>query len=65
VSCLPPVLVTETHPDAASLGWEQFAELVAKVNLPVYALGGMTESSLTIARQSGGQGIAAIRAFLD
>ncbi|MDI1277098.1 Nudix family hydrolase [Methylobacter sp.] len=62
---LAPVLATQTHPGAASLGWEQFAELVAKVNLPVYALGGMTESSLTTSQQSGGQGIAAIRAFLD
>lgn len=62
---LAPVLATQTHPGAASLGWEQFADLVAQVNLPVYALGGMTESSLTIARQSGGQGIAAIRFFLD
>jgi 8-oxo-dGTP diphosphatase len=62
---LAPVLATQTHPGAASLGWEQFADLVAKVNLPVYALGGMTESSLTTAQQSGGQGIAAIRAFLD
>jgi len=61
---LASVLATQTHPGAASLGWEQFAELVAKVNLPVYALGGMTESSLSTARQSGGQGIAAIRAFL-
>ncbi|MCK9638163.1 MAG: Nudix family hydrolase [Methylobacter tundripaludum] len=62
---LAPVLATQTHPGAASLGWEQFADLVAKINLPVYALGGMTESNLTTARQSGGQGIAAIRAFLD
>lgn len=62
---LAPVLPTQTHPGAASLGWEQFSDLVAKVNLPVYALGGMTESSLSSARQSGGQGIAAIRAFLD
>jgi len=62
---LAPVLATQTHPGAASLGWEQFADLVAKVNLPVYALGGMTESSLPKARQSGAQGIAAIRAFLD
>jgi len=62
---LAPVLATKTHSGAASLGWKQFAELAAQVNLPVYALGGMTESSLTTARQSGGQGIAAIRAFLD
>jgi len=62
---LAPVLATQTHPGTASLGWEQFADLVAKVNLPVYALGGMTEPSLITARQSGGLGIAAIRAFLD
>lgn len=61
---LAPVLATQTHPGAASLGWEQFADLVVKVNLPVYALGGMTESTLITAQQSGGQGIAAIRAFL-
>lgn len=62
---LAPVLATQTHPDAASLGWAKFADLVAHVNLPVYALGGMTGSSLTTAGQSGGQGIAAIRFFLD
>jgi 8-oxo-dGTP diphosphatase len=62
---LAPVLATQTHPEATSLGWAQFTELVSKVNLPVYALGGMTTSSLSVARQSGGQGIAAIRAFLD
>jgi 8-oxo-dGTP diphosphatase len=62
---LAPVLATLTHPDAISLGWEQFADLVAKVNLPVYALGGMDESSQVIARQNGGQGVAAIRAFLN
>jgi 8-oxo-dGTP diphosphatase len=62
---LAPVLATLTHPDAIALGWEQFADLVAKVNLPVYALGGMHESSLDAARQSGGQGVAAIRAFLS
>jgi 8-oxo-dGTP diphosphatase len=62
---LAPVLATQTHPGAPSLGWKQFAELVAEVNLPVYALGGMTTSSLITARQCGGQGIAAIRAFLE
>lgn len=61
---LAPVLPTQTHPDAKPLGWTQFAEWVCEVNLPVYALGGMTESSLATARQSGAQGIAAIRAFL-
>lgn len=62
---LAPVLPTQTHPGATTLGWEQFADLVAQVNLPVYALGGMTEASLDRVRLRGGQGIAAIRAFLD
>ncbi|WAK02827.1 Nudix family hydrolase [Methylobacter sp. YRD-M1] len=62
---LAPVLPTKTHPGKQVLGWQQFAELVSKVNLPTYALGGMSLSCLTTARQAGGQGIAAIRAFLD
>ncbi len=62
---LAPVLATATHPGAETLGWERFSEWVATVSLPVYALGGMTESCLITARQGGAQGIASIRAFLD
>ncbi len=61
---LAPVLATKTHPETEPLGWEQFARLVSQVNLPVYALGGLSESSLDMACQAGGQGVAAIRAFL-
>ena len=60
---LAPVLVTKTHPETEPLGWEQFARLVSQVNLPVYALGGLSESGLDMARQAGAQGVAAIRAF--
>jgi len=61
---LAPVLATKTHPETEPLGWEQFAQLVSQVNLPVYALGGLSESGLEMARQAGAQGVAAIRAFL-
>lgn len=61
---LAPVLPTPTHPDVRALGWDKFAVLVAQTNLPVYALGGMSKSDLPIAQNLGGQGIAAIRAFL-
>lgn len=61
---LAPVLATQTHPETAPLGWGQFTQLVSQVNLPVYALGGLSDSSLAMARQAGAQGIAAIRAFL-
>jgi 8-oxo-dGTP diphosphatase len=61
---LAPVLATQTHPDTAPLGWQQFAELVQQCNLPVYALGGQRLAYLSTAQHAGGQGIAAIRAFL-
>lgn len=61
---LAPVLPTPTHPDADVLGWDRFAELVSQVNIPIYALGGLRKVDLNRAQCQGGQGIAAIRAFL-
>jgi 8-oxo-dGTP diphosphatase len=60
---LSPVNFTQSHPDAEVLGWKQFQEMVEKINIPVYALGGMRESDLTSAMQSGAQGIASIGAW--
>jgi hypothetical protein len=37
--------------------------MVARINFPIYALGGMTEAYLPLARQARGQGIAAIGRF--
>ena len=62
---LAPVLPTQTHPDTEPMGWEQFADLVSQVNIPVYALGGLAETDLAQAKSLGAQGIAAIRAFLS
>ncbi|MGR9044712.1 MAG: Nudix family hydrolase [Gammaproteobacteria bacterium] len=62
---LAPVMPTATHPDAEPLGLARFSELVAKVNLPVYALGGLSLDDLVDVRDAGGQGIAGISAFLD
>lgn len=60
---LSPVLPTASHPGAASLGWEGFAELAELATVPVYALGGMQPGMEAQAIERGGQGIAAIRAF--
>jgi 8-oxo-dGTP diphosphatase len=60
---LSPVQPTRSHPDAVPLGWERFAQWVAQVNLPVYALGGLSLKHLAQAKRSGAQGIAAIGAF--
>lgn len=60
---LSPVTVTASHVDVKPLGWDLFAGLVAQVNIPVFALGGMAESDLLKSRSLGGHGIAAIREF--
>lgn len=60
---LSPVFFTQTHPQAETVGWDQFAKWVDTVNFPVYALGGMQKNHAKIARENGGQGIAAIRAL--
>ncbi len=57
---LSPVLTTTSHPHAHVLGWDAFSRLLAEVNLPVYALGGMTAGHLSLAWRQGAQGIAGI-----
>lgn len=60
---LSPLLVTQTHPDAQPLGWQQAEKLLADAQLPVYLLGGVGPQDATRARQLGAQGVAGIRAF--
>lgn len=60
---LSPVQATTSHPGAAPLGWQRFAELVREANMPVYALGGLTIADASQARERGGQGVAGISAF--
>lgn len=60
---LSPVKQTLSHPNSMPLGWKKFEELTEKANIPVFALGGMTESDLIMAKGYGGQGIAAIGEF--
>ncbi|MBS0457404.1 MAG: Nudix family hydrolase [Proteobacteria bacterium] len=58
---LGPMAATPSHPERAPLGWDGFAHLRETVDLPIYALGGMTCDDLAAARLHGAQGIAAIR----
>lgn len=55
---LSPVLATPTHPEAAGMGWAQFAQRTRDYPLPVYALGGMKPELLDTAMQHGAHGIA-------
>lgn len=58
---IAPVLATASHPEAQTLGWTGFAELLAHSTLPAYALGGLDDTHLAQARSHGALGIAAIR----
>ena len=60
---LSSVLPTQTHPDAAALGWDAVQALLLGFNAPAFLLGGLTEQDITQARMIGGQGVAGIRGF--
>ncbi len=60
---ISPVCVTSSHPSAKTLGWDRFNQLAKKINVPVYALGGLSENDLNKARISGAHGIAMLSAF--
>lgn len=59
-----PVNFTMSHPGGNKLGWKRFNQLCSYANVPVYALGGMCVNDYRTAVMHGGQGIAAIRAFM-
>ncbi|WP_221763886.1 Nudix family hydrolase [Methyloradius palustris] len=59
---LSPVLATQSHPDADTLGWASFSNYLVDYPLPVYALGGMQQEHLLTAWQHGAHGIAMQRA---
>ena len=60
---LAPVLPTQSHPGAQTLGWQALRHLTEAANFPVYALGGLSRNHLPIAQAHGAQGIAAIRSL--
>lgn len=61
---LGPVLPTESHPGAVTLGWAGFDSMNQHAGLPVYALGGQTPTTLNMAKQQGAHGVAGIRGLL-
>ena len=60
---LSPVQKTSSHPEAEPLGWSRFEDWVKLVAVPVYALGGMERSDMSLSFLHGGQGIAGIRTW--
>ncbi|WP_110676248.1 Nudix family hydrolase [Salinicola sp. RZ23] len=60
---LSPLAPTPSHPDAITIGWHDFQQMVETAAMPVFALGGMTRHHANQARGVGAQGIASIRDF--
>ncbi|MFN3544608.1 MAG: Nudix family hydrolase [Thiobacillus sp.] len=58
---LSPVLPTQTHPGAPTLGWQTFSELAAASPIPVYGLGGLGRKDVALARSHGAHGVALLR----
>ncbi len=62
---LSPVLSTQTHPGAKTLGWEGFCGLIKDIPMPVYALGGMSSDMTEQACEQGAQGVAIMRGLWE
>lgn len=60
---MSPVLATQSHPEAQSMGWAHFSEIARSIEIPVFALGGMRPELLPIAQQHHAYGVAGIRSF--
>ena len=60
---LSPVNKTQSHPELKPMGWEKFKEIINGFQIPIYALGGMTEHDINNAYVSGSIGIASQRAI--
>ena len=59
---LSPVRPTKSHAGVEVLGWQKFAQLIENIEIPVYALGGMTPQDLPQALSCGARGVAMQRA---
>jgi 8-oxo-dGTP diphosphatase len=60
---LSPVNPTATHPNSKVLGWDGFAALAQKSDIPVFALGGVAPADLKQAQKCNAYGLAGIRQF--
>ena len=62
---LSPVQKTESHSLADPIGWGIFSEYANKLDMPIFALGGLNQESLTTSWQCGGHGVAMQRSIWE
>ena len=58
---LSAIKKTISHPDMKPIGWDKFQKIVNKVNIPIYALGGLGTKNYEVALDNGAIGIASQR----
>lgn len=58
---LSPVKKTISHLNKIPIGWKVFEGIVNQYNIPIYALGGMSEINIAESKNHGGVGIASQR----
>ena len=62
---LSPIFKTSSHPDVEPIGLKALKEVSKAVNIPVYALGGVTWDRIKVCYKNGAYGIAGITMFLE
>ena len=62
---LGPVFRTTSHPEVEPIGTLKLKEVSEKVNIPIYALGGVTWDRIKLCYKNGAYGIAGITIFLN
>lgn len=60
---LSPIRYTSSHPDIAPIGWQGLAGIVARVAIPIYALGGVGADDEAEAIRAGAQGVAGNKGY--
>lgn len=59
-----PMYATSSHPSASPLSLDTLRD-IARLGLPVIAIGGVTPDRIVVLRRAGAHGVAAIRALWD
>ncbi len=62
---LSPIFRTSSHPEAEPLGPKALQEVSQRLNIPVYALGGVSWEKLKLCYKNGAYGVAGISLFLE
>ena len=62
---ISPVQLTKSHPEKKALGWPCVSDMLNEINIPIYALGGVSESDLRDSWNAGAQGVACMSSLWD